>query len=86
MRKSPDRLEAYATVVYLSCLLWAETEWRLRQKLPRETLGGALRALGDVYWVRLGPRKSLRDWSSKLSEKQKELLSAVGGLEYLPRP
>lgn len=84
--RSPDRLEAYATVVYLSWLLWAEAEWRLRQKLPRETLGGALRALGDVYWVRLGSRKSLRDWSTELSEKQKELLSAVGGLEYLPRP
>lgn len=84
--RSPDRLEAYATVVYLSWLLWSDAEWKLRQKYPRETLAGALRTLGDVHWVRLGTKKSLRDWTTALSTEQKELLSALGGLQYLPRP
>ncbi|EQD71898.1 transposase, partial [mine drainage metagenome] len=65
--RSVDHLEAYATVVYLSWLLWAEAEGRLREKFPRETLCGALRHLGDVHWVRLGAKKSLRDWTTELS-------------------
>ncbi len=81
-----DRLEAYSTVVYLAMLLWSEAAWLLRQKFPEEPLGRALHALGDVYWVRLGSKKIIRDWTTTLSDKQKDILDSLRGLPYLPRP
>lgn len=84
--RRPDRLEAYATVVYLALLLWSDAEWRLRQKFPKETMVSAVRTLGDVYWVRLGTKERTRDWATVLSDEQKELMDALGGLPYLPHP
>ena len=84
--RRPDRLEAYATVVYLALLLWSDAEWRLRQKFPQETMASAVRTLGDIYWVRLGIKERVRDWATVLSDEQKELMGALGGLPYLPRP
>ncbi len=79
-----DRLDAYATVIYMSYLLWSWAERRLQKKYPTMRLSEAMRIVDNVSWVRFGAGKSVREWTTRLTTKQKEILSAVGALEYLP--
>lgn len=79
-----DRLDAYATVVYLAYLLWSWAERKLRAKYPERRLSEALRALESLAWLRFGAGKSVREWNTRLTKEQRDLLSAIGGLELLP--
>ncbi|MGH9919053.1 MAG: IS1634 family transposase, partial [Nitrososphaerales archaeon] len=79
-----DRLDAYATVVYVAYLLWSWAERKLQEKYPERHLSGALRSLESISWVRFGAGKSIREWCTRLTEEQRDLLSALGGLPYLP--
>lgn len=79
-----DRLDAYATVVYVAYLLWSWAERRLQEKYPERHLSEALRALESVSWVRFGAGKSVREWCTRLTKEQKELLATLGASEYLP--
>ena len=79
-----DRLDAYATVVYLAYLLWSWAERKLRAKYPERRLSEALRTLESLSWVRFGAGKSVREWNTRLTKEQRDLLSAIGGLELLP--
>lgn len=81
-----DRVEAYATVVYIAWLLWSWTERRLRNKFPDLTLEEAFRSLEGVSWVRFGTDKSVRAWATRLTEKQEKILSALGATDLLPAP
>jgi len=81
-----DRVEAYATVVYMAWLLWSWTERRLRNKFPDLTLEEAFRLLEGVSWVRFGTGKSIRAWATRLTEKQEKILSALGATDLLPAP
>lgn len=78
-----DRLDAYSTVVYLAYLLWSWAERRLREKYPEYHLGEALRLLENVSWVRFGAGKSVREWTTRLTEEQEKLLAAVGAVQYV---
>lgn len=79
-----DRLDAYATVVYMSYLLWSWAERRLQEKYPNMRLSEAMRIVDNVSWVRFEAGKSVREWTTRLTGKQEEILSAVGAMEYLP--
>ncbi len=79
-----DRLDAYATVVYLAYLFWSWAERKLQEKYPEKHLAEALRSLESVSWVRFGTGKSIREWCTRLTTEHKEMLSALGGLDYLP--
>ncbi len=79
-----DRLDAYATVVYLAYLLWSWAERRLQEKYPERHLSEALRALESVSWVRFGSGKSVREWCTRLTKEQKDLLTALGAACCLP--
>ena len=81
-----DRVEAYATVVYLAWLLWSWTERKLREKYPEMTLEEAFRLLEGVAWVRFGDGKSVRAWATRLTDKQEEILTALGAKDLLPAP
>jgi len=81
-----DRIEAYATVVYMAYLLWSWAERKLKKKMPEETMEGALRSLGGVHWLRLGMEKSVRDWCTRLTDRQEEVLKAFGARSILPHP
>ena len=81
-----DRIEAYATVVYLAYLLWSWAERKLRAKYPERTLEEAFHTLGEVAWIRFGTRKSVRDWTTRTTTEQAELLSTLGATDYLPVP
>jgi hypothetical protein len=78
-----DRLDAYSTVVYIAYLLWSWAERRLRKKYPERHLSEALRLLESVSWVRFGAGKSVREWTTRLTEEQEKLLSAVGAVQYV---
>lgn len=79
-----DRLDAYATVVYMAYLLWSWAERRLKEKYPERHLSEALRSLEGVSWVRFGMGKSVREWCTRLTKEQKDLLTALGATGYLP--
>lgn len=81
-----DRIEAYATVVYLAYLLWSWSERKLRPKYPGMTLEEAFHTLGEVAWIRFGAGKSVRDWTTRPTEDQAGLLDALGATAYLPVP
>jgi len=81
-----DRVEAYATVVYVAWLLWSWAERKLREKYPGLTLEEAFRLLDGVAWVRFGGEKTVRAWATRLTEKQEEILSALGATDLLPAP
>ena len=81
-----DRIEAYATVVYMAYLLWSWAQRKLRKKMPEETMEGALRSLGGVHWLRLGMEKSVRDWCTRLTDRQEEVLKTFGARSILPHP
>ncbi len=77
-----DRLDAYATVVYMSYLLWSWAERRLQKKYPTMRLSEAMHIVDNVSWVRFGAGKSVREWTTRLTGKQEEVLSAVGATTY----
>ena len=77
-----DRLDAYATVVYMAYLLWSWAERRLQNKYPTMQLSEAMRVVDSVSWVRFGAGKSVREWMTRLTTKQEEILSAVGATIY----
>ena len=79
-----DRLEAYATIFYTAALLWSWSEQTLRRKYPERSLSEVLGHLENVAWVRFGVGKSVREWSTRLTDEQKEILSALGATDYLP--
>ena len=90
-----DRLDAYATVVYVALLLrsWAERKFKeawpsapseVRKKYPTMTLSRALGHLKDVSWVRFGAGESVREWVTRLTEVQEAILKPLGGAKLLP--
>ncbi len=90
-----DRLDAYATVVYVALLLrsWAERRLKdawptappeVRKKYPTLTLSEALGHLEGVSWVRFGANKSVREWATRLTEMQEAILKPLGGTKLLP--
>jgi hypothetical protein len=79
-----DRLDAYATVVYLAYLLWSWAERRLQEKYPERHLAEALRALESMSWVRFGAGKSVREWVTRLTKEQNDLVTALGATCCLP--
>jgi len=81
-----DRLDAYATVFYTASLLWSWSERTLKRKFPDMSLSEALRLLEHVSWVRFGAGKIIREWATRLTNQQEEVLSAVGATSYLPSP
>ncbi len=82
--RKKDRLDAYATVVYVAYLLWSWAERRLQEKYPERHLSEVLRTLESVSWVRFGAGKSIREWCTRLSKEQKDLLIALGATCCLP--
>jgi hypothetical protein len=56
----------------------------LQEKYPERHLAEALRALESVSWVRFGVGKSVREWCTRLTKEQKELLATLGASEFLP--
>ena len=90
-----DRLDAYSTVVYVAYLLWSWAERKLMEawpKAPREiqrkyptmTLAKAVDLLEGVSWVKFGSEKSIRDWTTRLTEAQEEILKPLGAAKFLP--
>ncbi|EQD76103.1 transposase of ISThsp7, IS1634 family [mine drainage metagenome] len=84
--RSEVRLDAYATVLYLGLLLWSWEERKLRKKFPSRTLEDALWSLRDVSLVRIGSGKTVREFTTRLNDDQKELLRLLGGKGVLPVP
>ena len=81
-----DRLEAYATVVYVAYLLWSWAERKLREKYPAMTLTAALDLLENVEWVRFGEGKRIHEWTTARNKKQEQVLDALGATPFLPGP
>ncbi|EQD77427.1 transposase (IS4) [mine drainage metagenome] len=79
-----DQLDAYATVFYTASLLWSWSEQTLQRKYPDMSLSEVLGLLENVAWVRFGTGKSIREWSTRLTDQQEEILSALGATRYLP--
>lgn len=79
-----DHLDAYATVFYTASLLWSWLEQTFQRKYPDMNLSKALGHLEKVAWVRSGTGKSVREWSTRLTQNQKEIMSALGATGYLP--
>ena len=79
-----NRTEAYASLFYTAYLLWSWAERRLQEKFPRMTLVEAFRSLERVTWVRFGSGKLVRDWTSRLTGEQEEILKACRAIQYLP--
>jgi len=78
-----DRLDAYATVVYVAYLLWSWAERRLQEKYPERSLSEAMRSLENLAWVRFGTGKSIREWATRLTTEQEKVLSAVSAVQYV---
>ncbi|MGI0156038.1 MAG: IS1634 family transposase [Thermoplasmata archaeon] len=78
-----DRLDAYATVVYVAYLLWSWAERRLRGKYPNRHLSEAMRSLENLSWVRFGAGNSVREWATRLTTEQEKVLSTVGAVQYV---
>ncbi len=79
-----DRLGAYATVFYTASLLWSWSEQTLQRKFPEMSLSEALGHLENVAWVRFGTGKLVREWCTRLTGRDEEILSALGATRYLP--
>ena len=90
-----DRLESYATIVYVAYLLWSWAERKLteawpeaarevRKKYPTLTLSKAVDLLEGVSWVRFGAKKSVRDWTTRLTEVQEAILKPLEATRFLP--
>jgi hypothetical protein len=82
--RKKDRLDAYATVVYMAYLLWSWAERRLQEKYPERHLSEVLRSLESVSWVRFGAGKSVREWCTRLTKEQNDLLTTLGATCCLP--
>ncbi|MGI0131034.1 MAG: IS1634 family transposase [Thermoplasmata archaeon] len=81
--RQENRVDAYATVLYLAFLLWSWSERKLRQKFPRMSLEEALHIVERVSWVRVGSGKTVREFVTRLSDEQKEILGALGAKPLL---
>jgi len=90
-----DRLESYATIVYVAYLLWSWAERKLKEgwptakrevraKYPSLTLSSAVELLEGISWVRFGAGKSIRDWTTRRTEVQEEILKPLGAARFLP--
>jgi len=79
-----DRIDAYATIVYLAYLLWTMAERRLRKKFPDMTLEQALDIVEDVCFVRFRHGEFIRGWVTKLTEEQRRVLKLLGATRFLP--
>ena len=58
----------------------------LKRKFPEMSLSEALSHLEHVAWVRFGAGKLVREWATRLTNQQEEILSALGATRYLPSP
>jgi hypothetical protein len=68
----------------MSYLLWGWAERRLQKKYPNMRLSEMMHIVENISWVRFGAGKSVHEWTTRLTTKQEEILSAVGATEYLP--
>jgi hypothetical protein len=80
-----DRLDAYASVIHMSYLLWSWAERRLKQKYPELGLSEAMRIVENVSWIKFGTDKFVREWTTRPTIRQEQILSAVGAIQYLAR-
>lgn len=78
-----DRVDAYATILYMSFLLWSWTECKLHKKYPAMSLDGAIRSLENISWVRFGAGKCIRDWVTRMTDQQEDLMKTLGAERYL---
>jgi len=53
---------------------------------PSRTLEDALWSLRDVSLVRIGSGKTVREFTTRLNDDQKDLLRLLGGKAVLPVP
>jgi hypothetical protein len=79
-----EHIDAHTTLVYLGYLLWRWTERRLREKYPAMTLNEAIALVENVSLVRFRSGKIDRDWVTKLTTEQRNILSTVDALKHLP--
>ena len=77
-----DRLDAYATVVYVAFCSGVGRNGSCG-KCSERHLSEALRALESVAWARSGPNKSVRERCARPTKGQKELFAARGARTYL---
>jgi len=73
-----DRVDAYATILYMSFLLWSWAERKLHEKYPAMSLEEAIRSLENISWVRFGAGKYTRDWITRMTDQQEDIVSALG--------
>ena len=78
-----DRVDAYATILYMSFLLWSWAECKLHKKYPAMSLDEAIRSLENISWVRFGAGKCIRDWVTRMTDQQEDLMKALGAERYL---
>lgn len=79
-----DRVDAYATVLYIAYLLWSWTERKVKEKYPGMTMDETIRSIENVMVVKFGTDKLVREWSTRRTQEQEELLSAIGATRFLP--
>ena len=90
-----DRLDAYATVVYVAYPLWSWAKRKLkegwasvlkevREKYPEVGPSEGIRLLGDVSWVQFGAGKSVREWETRLTGVREAIFKPLGAAKFLP--
>ena len=90
-----DRLDAYATVVYVAYPLWSWAKRKLkegwasvlkevREKYPEVGPSEGIRLLEDVSWVKFGAGKSVREWATRLTGVQEAIFKPLGAAKFLP--
>jgi len=78
-----EMIDAYTTLVYLAYLMWSTVQRRFEEKQPGLTVTGALRLLEDVHLVRFQSGKTVREWTTRLSDEQERILKYVGAAKLL---
>ena len=78
-----DRLDAYATVVYVAYPLWRWAERRLQERDLERSLSDAMRPLENLAWVRSGTGKSVWEWATRLTTEQENVLATVVAVQYV---
>jgi hypothetical protein len=52
-------------------------------KSQMETQDEAIRSLENISWVRFGAGKCIRDWVTRMTDQQEDLMKALGAEQYL---
>jgi hypothetical protein len=47
------------------------------------SLDEAIRSLENISWVRFGAGKCIRDWVTRMTDQQEDLMKALGAEQYL---